>query len=936
MGTTYPTAKLTMQPQTSSAVSATNPLPFARQAVLIALIAGTAICDLGSLTRALANDLPNPNPASTKPIGQATVWRFPDDAKSWRAVRDCVIEETKDDSGRATVFVSKGVDPILVRSIEKQSTEFEVTFVCRAASATSAQLFWDNSGKDRFNEADSRRFELLGDNQWHEYRIRVTQTGVRSLRFDPADSPVSVEIREMRLQSYQPPELEIPELQWLDNQQLQVRIKSFSKAPIELVVLAEIAGGTNEPGGKGNEKSVSIEPNKESTVTLRVPAQSSEADAVRVVAKSTNSIAERTTVRSSAMHQIMSGQAADSVLKDWHSIESPSHSLRISPAGSSAILLQRGNEAIDLRFVACLAPLSWDRQQIERMTVSTSPTSSSNPTESSIKLQSDNSIIELSLSAGKLDIVRQSKSSAEGPVLRIPGKIEQALLAGVEHLGSGEASSSDIDITTDDRFRYEPPPHHLTMQLAAVVTGSDRIGFRWKDPLLQPVFATPNFFDGAKDTRIALRGSNIAATISLGTGWDAGGRIEDSVVDYIAARGLPNVAQPTRNADEQDQLNLAGLFQSELYDKERGWYHAILPSSHGMPKSAQWFGDHASAVLALGKSLPVDQGLIARGGSHIANDRWMFLSGRAEQWSQAQTQQLRSLIARQQPDGSVIYDGQWSVGHFEKTSSGQCGMVAEQLMNIAWMTGNVEARQAGLKTLEYCKRFRTPRGAQVWECPLHAPDIMASAHLARAYTIAFQLTGNAEYQKLAVRWALSGLPFVYQWQESPQAPGMPYSTIATLCATHRVAPLWIGRPVQWCGIVYADAVLDVSSIDTSIPWKQVAEGIYRSSTYQQYSSGPSIGLLPDSVTPSVTRRFPYDINPATIVLLGHRLQGRAVRLETASVDGKQLVSPWPIVITEEAVTFKTDSDGASEEFQIAIDGVIQNHKSGAKLTRPLK
>jgi hypothetical protein len=128
-------------------------------------------------------------------------------------------------------------------------------------------------------------------------------------------------------------------------------------------------------------------------------------------------------------------------------------------------------------------------------------------------------------------------------------------------------------------------------------------------------------------------------------------------------------------------------------------------------------------------------------------------------------------------------------------------------------------------------------------------------------------------------------------------------------------------------------LLDVAKIDNSVPWKQIAEGIYRSSTYQQYSSGPSIGLLPDSVTPSVTRRFPYDINPATVVLLGHRLQGRAVRLETASVDGKQLVSPWPIVITDEAVTFKTDS--ASEEFQIAIDGVVQNLKPGSNLARPL-
>jgi hypothetical protein len=395
--------------------------------------------------------------------------------------------------------------------------------------------------------------------------------------------------------------------------------------------------------------------------------------------------------------------------------------------------------------------------------------------------------------------------------------------------------------------------------------------------------------------------------------------------------GLPQLAVASRSAAEQDALNISGLLHSDLFQADQGWYHAILAENPtlNIPKSPRWFGDHAAALIALDQPLPTTADKIVRGGSHISNDRWMFLNGRAGEWANSQDAKVQSLIAQQQTDGSVLYDGKWSEGHFEKTSSGQCGILANQLLQIAWWTGNRKALQAGLVTLDYCQRFRTPRGAQVWECPLHAPDLMAAAHLAQAYSLAFRLTGQPKYQDQAVRWATSGIPFIYLWGDS----WMPYSSIATLCATHRVAPLWIGRPVQWCGIVYANALLDLREIDQSLPWKQLAEGIYRSATIQQYTHGRAIGLLPDSIFPTSNRRFPLDINPATIVLLGKRLEQKAVELQCAVIDGQHVVSPWPILSSPEEVRFDC---GSQNDFEIAINGQVRSVRFDSRLTRPLK
>jgi len=43
------------------------------------------------------------------------------------------------------------------------------------------------------------------------------------------------------------------------------------------------------------------------------------------------------------------------------------------------------------------------------------------------------------------------------------------------------------------------------------------------------------------------------------------------------------------------------------------------------------------------------------------------------------------------------------------------------------MTGERKALEAGLKALKAMKKFNVPRAAQVWEIPVHTPDILAAS-----------------------------------------------------------------------------------------------------------------------------------------------------------------------------------------------------------------
>ncbi|MBI4618501.1 MAG: hypothetical protein HY720_33195, partial [Planctomycetes bacterium] len=229
-------------------------------------------------------------------------------------------------------------------------------------------------------------------------------------------------------------------------------------------------------------------------------------------------------------------------------------------------------------------------------------------------------------------------------------------------------------------------------------------------------------------------------------------------------------------------------------------------------------------------------------------------------------------------------------------------------------TGDPRSLEGGLRTLEYMRRFRTPRGAQTWELSLHTPDILASAYLVWAYVRGFELAGREEYLDLARRWALSGLPFVYQWSRHPT---MAYATVPVFGATNWNAPNWIGLPVQWCGTVYAYSLVQLVPHDDALDWKKLAEGILLAAEQMQYPDGPLAGCLPDVFDLASQARLGPSINPCALASLRLVLAGELDSLAVVTGDGHRVLAPFPVEIRDGRAIVRAP---AGATYQVLVDG----------------
>jgi hypothetical protein len=109
------------------------------------------------------------------------------------------------------------------------------------------------------------------------------------------------------------------------------------------------------------------------------------------------------------------------------------------------------------------------------------------------------------------------------------------------------------------------------------------------------------------------------------------------------------------------------------------------------------------------------------------------------------------------------------------------------------------------------------------------------------------------------------VPFLYLVNPTEGACG-PYATTAVLGATNWTAPVWIGQPVQWCGLVYGSALHLLNRFDRSGPWSQLARGITIAGLQMTWPATDTNrqGLLPDFFH---LRRQVSDgpaINPGTV------------------------------------------------------------------------
>ena len=120
-------------------------------------------------------------------------------------------------------------------------------------------------------------------------------------------------------------------------------------------------------------------------------------------------------------------------------------------------------------------------------------------------------------------------------------------------------------------------------------------------------------------------------------------------------------------------------------------------------------------------------------------------------------EETQQRIATQESDGSWRWQPTSAktatLGTAGEAVLGTCAESALLLLKHARITGNKRSREAGLQALKFIQQFSVPRGAQMWECPMYQPDVLAAAHAIGAYVEAYELTTNKEYLKRATYWA---------------------------------------------------------------------------------------------------------------------------------------------------------------------------------------
>jgi hypothetical protein len=489
----------------------------------------------------------------------------------------------------------------------------------------------------------------------------------------------------------------------------------------------------------------------------------------------------------------------------------------------------------------------------------------------------------------------------------------QALFPGLEYLDN-EPSSSEADVIGPASHRQVPDSLKITFPMMSVVAGGRYVGLIWQQRHeLAAVFDSPDRLFGSGGHAMCMifpgsDGSNrvegnllpdeprtlkanellvLRATIVGGRAND----VTEGVRKYVALRGFP--AMPQKMEPQQlFAMMAAGWLDSQVRSGSE-YHHAIPGNFDAHPAAdaamyqdwlAQRIDDPATrkkltdaSKEALAKVDPAGYDSATVG--HISYPVESLLYGHVEENAQRAEQRARATLSRFEKDGSLHYHAPAKGPDLGKTNAtpeanGLTAPVVAQLLQDAAVCGNRELIEQGLWVLRAMDKFAgtVPRGAQTWEVPLHTPDVLASAYLVRAYVLGFELSGDAHFLERARYWAWTGVPFVYL--TAPAEPVGLYASAPVFGATQWRAPVWMGLPVQWCALVYADSLYRLAERDDGGPWKQLADGIVISGIQQTWPKGSDAarqGLLPDSFSLRSQQRRDPAINPGTVMAAASRL-----------------------------------------------------------------
>jgi hypothetical protein len=366
------------------------------------------------------------------------------------------------------------------------------------------------------------------------------------------------------------------------------------------------------------------------------------------------------------------------------------------------------------------------------------------------------------------------------------------------------------------------------------------------------------------------------------------------VQQYLQLHPLPPLPHLDGDFNAYFRLAATGWLDSGLHDGDR-YRHAAAGNFQAQiaPDAAMmmdWlatqapelsvFANRLRGAAARAIALTPPQELNFAGITHVRYPVEALVYGHVAENTDRARQAGRDELTRFTPDGSILYQKRpdsldYGKTHFARDANGLTAPVVANLLENATLCGDEHLLSEGLRLLRALDKFANtvPRGAQTWEVPLHTPDILASAHLVRAYTLGYEITGNTHFLAQARYWAWTGVPFLYLHNPTSEPIGL-YATVPVLGATQWIAPNWMGLPVQWCGLVYADALYRLLPYDPNGPWRQIADGITISGIQQTWPIGSNAtrqGLLPDSFALRSQTRNDTAINPGTLLVNAARL-----------------------------------------------------------------
>ncbi len=495
----------------------------------------------------------------------------------------------------------------------------------------------------------------------------------------------------------------------------------------------------------------------------------------------------------------------------------------------------------------------------------------------------------------------------------------QAVFPGLEYL-ENEPSSSEADLVGPQSRRQVPANHKLTFPLMAIQNDGRYVGIIWEHgPQFSAVFDSPDrvFGTAGHVMGVLFPGSDgfnrhegevmpiRAQTLRTGRKLELsaqiigglGASVVPAIQQYVKLRGLPPLPPSGYTFNEYVAFAAHGWLDSDIREGNL-FRHAVFGDNFKAQPSADaalylnWLAGHAGAPELRGRLEAASRGALSAVSpgqfdtaliGHVRQPVQSLVFGHVGESAALQGRHAQALLRRFRPDGTVAYQTRpngvdYGRTHFADHANGLSAQVLATALEGAMFAGDHSLIEDAIRTLRQMKRayaHGVPRGAQTWEVPLHTPDILASAHLVRAFTMGFQLTGDREFLDEAIYWAWTGLPFLYLVNPVGTAD-LPYGCVTVFGATAWQAPVWIGRPVQWCGLVYSDALYRLVPYDSSGPWKRIADGI--TATGIRYSwprdDKERQGLLPDGWEVLGLNRVDPPINPGTVQANAVNLYGK--------------------------------------------------------------